>query len=79
MKVYLDTTVVSVQIFGGFSERERGRYSDVQMLFARIDGGEIDAVVSFYVLQELSALCAELADGAELETFVREVLLEILR
>jgi predicted nucleic acid-binding protein len=79
MKVYLDTTVVSVQIFGGFSEQERERHSDVQTLFAKIDSGEIDAIVSFYVLQELYTICAELSDAAELETFAREVLLEILR
>lgn len=78
MKIYLDTTVVSVQVFGGFSEQERKRHPDVQALFAKIDGGEIDATVSFYVLQELYAICAELADAAELETFAREVLLEIL-
>jgi predicted nucleotidyltransferase len=61
MKVYLDTTVVSIQIFGGVSEQERKRHSDVLALFAKVDGGEIDAIVSFYVLQELYAICVELA------------------
>jgi len=79
MKVYLDTNVVSVQLFGAFSEQERERYPDVQALFAKIDGGEIDATVSFYVLQELYAICAELADATELETFVREIFLELLQ
>lgn len=78
MKVYLDTTVVSIQLFGSFSERERERRSDVKKLFAKIDSGEVDATVSFYVLQELYMICTELADAAELELFVREVFLEIL-
>lgn len=79
MKVYLDTTVVGLQVFGGFSELERQRHADVQALFARIDGGDVDATVSFYVLQELYAICAELAEGTEVEIFAREILLEILR
>ena len=79
MKVYLDTSVVSVQVFGGFSENERERYPDVQTLFARIDDGEIDAIVSFYVLQELYAICADLADTQGPEAFAREALLELLQ
>ncbi len=79
MKVYLDTSVISIQLFGDFSESERERYADVQALFARIDSGEITASVSFYVFQELYAICAELADASELEVFVREVFLELLR
>ena len=78
MKVYLDTTVLGVRVFGPFSEKERERYPDVQSLFAKIDGGEIDAAVSFYALQELHALCAELDADAGFENTVREVLLEIL-
>jgi predicted nucleic acid-binding protein len=79
MKIYLDTTVVSIQIFGGFSEKERRRYADVQALFTKIDSGKIDAIVSFYVLQKLYALCTELAEDATVETFAREVFLEILQ
>lgn len=79
MKVYLDTAVVSIQVFGAFSEQERKRYPDVRALFAQIDGGNLEATVSFYVLQELYTICAELVEATELEAFTREVLLELLQ
>lgn len=79
MKIYLDTSVIVIQLFGGFSNEERERWPVVQALFARIDHGELDAVLSFYVLQELHEICAELAEDVELETFFREVLLELLQ
>ena len=53
MKLYLDTSVVSVQILGGYSDLDKQRSADTLNVFKQIDDGRLDAVVSFYVLQEL--------------------------
>ena|GEM_PF-4145763 len=69
MKIYLDTNILGVRIFGSYSEAERIRTSDVNALFQKIENGLIDATVSFYVLQELYALCETFATGAAIAPF----------
>lgn len=57
MKVYLDTTVIQVLLFGEHTERDRKRRPETLALFEAIDQRKLDAVVSFYALQEIYAFC----------------------
>jgi predicted nucleic acid-binding protein len=51
MKIYLDTCVLVVFLYGEFEEPERFR--STRALFDRIEAGEIEAVISFYAMQEI--------------------------
>jgi len=55
MKVYLDTTVIILLLFGEKSQPER--HAEVIQLFAALDANRLQAVVSLYALQELCAFC----------------------
>jgi len=50
MKVYLDTSVLNVWLFG--REQETERYAQVCHLFEAINAGMVQAIVSLYSLQE---------------------------
>jgi len=55
MKVYLDTTVLTLLLFG--REHHPERHAEVQALFEALDAGRLQAVVSIYALQELCTYC----------------------
>ena len=55
MKVYLDTTVITLLLFGARTHPDR--HSEVIDFFATLDAGSLQAVVSIYALQELCAFC----------------------
>ena len=55
MKVYLDTTALTLLLFG--QSRHPQRYAEVKALFEAVDAGHLQAVVSIYALQELCAYC----------------------
>jgi len=55
MKVYLDTTVITLFLFG--QQRHPERYAEVRPLFEALDAGRLQAVVSIYALQELTSFC----------------------
>ena len=55
MKAYLDTTVITLLLFGAKTQPDRHR--DVVDFFAVLDGGKLQAFVSIYALQELCAFC----------------------
>lgn len=55
MKVYLDTTVLTLFLFG--QSRHPQRYAEVKTFFEALDAGDLQAVVSLYALQELCAYC----------------------
>ena len=78
MKLYLDTSVVSIELFGGFSEREKERYPQVVALFDATNSGRTDAIVSLYTMQEVYGLCRQICSENEIEFFVREVFYELL-
>lgn len=46
MRIYLDTSVLIMYLYGEVEEPERFRFT--QALFDRIEAGEIEAVISFY-------------------------------
>ena len=56
-RVYLDTSVVIVLLFG--REKEPERYASVQRLFEGIDAGQIAGLVSVYTVQEVCLFCRE--------------------
>lgn len=78
MKLYLDTSVVNINLFGGFSEREKGRYPQVVALFDAINSGRTDAIVSLYTMQEVYGFCRQICSEDEIEFFAREVFCELL-
>lgn len=55
MKVYLDTTVITLLLFGQTSQPER--HAEVIRFFEALDAGRLQAVLSIYALQELCAFC----------------------
>ena len=55
MKLYLDTSVINVYLFG--LEKEPKRYVEVVALFRAINDGQADGVVSVYTVQELCVYC----------------------
>lgn len=57
MRVYLDTTVITLLLFGQRSQPER--HAEVAGLFEALDAGRLQAVLSLYALQELCAFCYE--------------------
>lgn len=57
MKLYLDSSVTNVYLFG--VEKEPRRYPDVVRLFDAINAGQVDGVVSVYTVQELCVYCRE--------------------
>lgn len=55
MKVYLDTTVITLLLFG--AQTDTSRHREVTDFFVELDKGSVQAVVSIYALQELCAFC----------------------
>jgi len=51
VKVYLDSSVIDVFLFGERIEAEP--YAHVKKLFQKIDDGTLVAVISFYALHEV--------------------------
>lgn len=57
MKVYLDTSVINILLFGKYSEVEAQRFSAVAKVFRLINSKKITAMVSIYSLQEIYSFC----------------------
>lgn len=57
MKVYFDTSVVNVFLFG--KEREKARYPSVIEVFDALNKGKIEGLISMYTLQEIHAFCQQ--------------------
>lgn len=57
MKIYLDSSVILVYLFGRYSEPER--YVAVSKLFDKIRSGQYLGCISLYAFQEIYAFCQE--------------------
>ena len=57
MKIYLDTSVILVYLFGQYKEPER--HATVSQLFDEIRVGELFACISLYAFQEIYGFCQE--------------------
>lgn len=55
MRLYLDSSVANVYLFGAV--KEPGRYPDVVRLFNAISANEVDGIVSVYTVQEICVYC----------------------
>jgi predicted nucleic acid-binding protein len=55
MKAYLDTTVLTLLLFG--QSHQPQRHAEVTAFFEALDAGRLQAVVSIYALQELCTYC----------------------
>lgn len=65
MKVYLDTSVINVHLFGRYSEIEMVRAPGVDKLFSLINADSINAIVSLYTIQEIFVFCRKTFAGGE--------------
>jgi predicted nucleic acid-binding protein len=57
LRLYLDTSVLTVYLFG--RDKEPNRYSHTVRLFDEIDAGQADGLISLYALQEIFAFCQD--------------------
>ncbi len=55
--IYLDTTVVNINLFG--IKKDPKRYSDVLALFNRLNNQEFKGLISLYTFQEIYAFCED--------------------
>lgn len=76
MRVYLETSVVIVWLFG--AEREPERHAATQALFRLINDGRIDGVVSLYTVQEVYTFCEENFPQEEARTAAKLALRRLL-
>jgi predicted nucleic acid-binding protein len=60
LKVYIDTSVTNIYLFGKFSEKETSRSLPVHYLFKLINSGKTHAVISLYSIQEIYAFCKKI-------------------
>lgn len=79
MKIYVETSVILIALFGDSSEREKSRYPFVQELFEWINTKRVNAIISLYVLQEIYAFCLQICTGLEIEHFAKEVFREVFQ
>jgi len=57
LRLYLDTSVLTVYLFG--RDREPNRYPHTARLFDEINAGRADGLISLYALQEVVAFCQD--------------------
>ncbi len=76
MKIYLDTSVINIYLFGRFSEVEIKKVSPVSILFKLINSGKIHAIISLYTIQEVFIFCKKIF-GSEAGSIARLALLEL--
>ena len=57
MKLYLDSSVINVYLFG--AAKEPKRHLDVVPLLDAINAGRLEGVISIYTLQEICVYCRE--------------------
>ena len=79
MKIYIDTSVILIKLFGASSEREKSRYPFVEELFELINTMRVNAIISLYVLQEIYAFCRQICTESEIEYFAKEVFRELFQ
>lgn len=76
MKVYLDTTIITLLLFG--QKRNPERFEEVRQLFDAIDNGQVAAVISIYALQELCSFCYANFPTEDAPTVTRLAFYELL-
>ena len=57
MRIYLDTSVINVHLFGGLSAVDAERFPPVEKLFELMNTRKTSAVISLYSIQEIFGFC----------------------
>lgn len=78
MKIYLDTSVINVYLFGRFSEAEAKRFPVVIRFFDLINSNKVHAVISLYSIQEVFVFCKAIF-GSETGNIARLAFLELFK
>ena len=78
MKIYLDTSVINIYLFGRFSEAEAKRFPIVVKLFDLINSNKVHAVISLYSIQEIFVFCKTIF-GSETGKIARLAFLELFK
>ncbi|MCX5886101.1 MAG: hypothetical protein NT096_09370 [Proteobacteria bacterium] len=65
MRIYLETSVINIYLFGKYSEFETKRFLAVKKLFEFINLEKISAVVSLYSVQEIYSFCKKVFTPAD--------------
>lgn len=79
MKVYLDTSVINIYLFGKYSEVETHRLSAVSKVFRLINSKRINAMVSIYSIQEIYSFCKKTFSPEDIGHLSRISLLDLLK
>ncbi len=77
MKIYLDTSVITIYLFGRYSEREAKRFHAVSRLFDLVNSHKALAIISLYTLQEIFVFCKKIFEP-EHGTISRLAFLQLL-
>lgn len=78
MNIYLDTSVITVYLFGRYSEIESKRFPIVARLFNLINSNKVHAVISLYSIQEIFVFCKTIF-GSEVGNIARSAFLELFK
>ncbi|MBM4137366.1 MAG: hypothetical protein FJ241_11120 [Nitrospira sp.] len=78
MNIYLDTSVITVYLFGRYSEIESKRFPIVARLFNLINSNKVHAVISLYSIQEIFVFCKTIF-GSEVGNIARAAFLELFK
>jgi len=76
-KVYIDTSVTNVYLFGRDAEAER--YSPTEHLFRLLDSRVVDGVISLYTIQEIYSYCQDNFPVDALRDVIRLSIIKILQ
>jgi len=74
--IYVDTSVVTVWLFG--KKQELTRYPATEQLFGLIETGDIQGLISLYTLQEVYAFCEDNFPSDEVRATAKLALRELL-
>jgi predicted nucleic acid-binding protein len=74
--IYVDTSVVTVWLFG--EKREATRYAATQRLFELIAAGNIEGLISLYTPQEVYAFCEDNFPPDEVRATAKLALRQVL-
>ena len=78
MKIYLDTSIINIYLFGRFSGAEAKRFPIIVKLFDLINSNKFHAVISLYSIQKIFVFCKAIF-GSEAGNIARLAFLELFK
>ena len=79
MKIYLDTSVINIYLFGKYSVVETRRFPAVTKIFRLINANKISAIVSIYSIQEVYCFCKKIFSPDDIGHTSRNSLLDLFK